>query len=193
MVTSMPRAAVFCLIGLLIFGVLPRSSTAQEADHPDIELFLSAASQNLPGEALDQIAAQWRPGYAGMVWDLTRLMRPPSPRMMSFITLVRFLEQQTGQQFGQDLARWNDWIWSQPYDPHPDYGYLKGQWYSQLDPRFTDFFPRGVASQIRLDEIEWGGVAVNGIPPLEYPERLSAADAAYLEDDHIVFGIAVNG
>ena len=193
MVTSMPQAAVFCLIGLLIFGVLPRSSTAQEADHPDIELFLSAASQNLPGEALDQIAAQWRPGYAGMVWDLTRLMRPPSPRMMSFITLVRFLEQQTGQQFGQDLARWNDWIWSQPYDPHPDYGYLKGQWYSQLDPRFTDFFPRGVASQIRLDEIEWGGVAVNGIPPLEYPERLSAADAAYLEDDHIVFGIAVNG
>lgn len=186
------RAAVLC-VALLLFAALPWSTRAQPAEDPDIELFLSAASENRPGPALDQISERWRPGYAGMVWDLARLLRPPSPRMMSFVTLMQFLEQQTGQQFGQDLGQWNDWVWSQPYEPHPDYGYLKGQWYSQLDPRFADFFPRGVVADIRLDEIEWGGVAVNGIPPLEYPARLEAASASYLTDEDIVFGVALNG
>ena len=50
-----------------------------------------------------------------------------------------------------------------------------------------------MASEIRLDEIDWGGVVVNGIPPLEYPQTLPAAAADYLDDDHVVFGIAVNG
>ena len=71
-------------------------------------------------------------------------------------------------------------MWDQPYEPHPDYGVFKGRLYSQLDPRFEAFFPKGVASSIRLDEVEWGGVAVNGIPPLEYPNRLDAASADYL-------------
>jgi hypothetical protein len=46
---------------------------------------------------------------------------------------------------------------------------------------------------IRLDEVDWGGVPPNGITPLEYPKPLTAADAEYLDDDNIVFGIAVNG
>ena len=35
----------------------------------------------------------------------------------------------------------------------------------------------------------------NGIPPLEYPTHLAVADdaAGYLDDDHIVFGVAMNG
>ena len=75
--------------------------------------------------------------------------------------LMRFLEQQTGQRFRGDIRRAHQWIWDQPYDPHPDYGFFKGQWYAQMDPRFADFFPRRVFSTIRLDEIDWGGVDVN--------------------------------
>ena len=101
--------------------------------------------------------------------------------------------KEAGQEFGVDLVRWHDWIWDQPYDPHPHYAVFKGLLYSQVDPRFEEFFPRGVESLIRLDEIAWGGVAVNGIPPLEYPERLDAAAADYLGDGHIVFGIALGG
>ena len=60
-------------------------------------------------------------------------------------------------------------------------------------PRFREFFPPNVTSLIRLDEVDWGGVPPNGIPPLEYPEYLPAEDAEYLDDDDIVFGIAVAG
>ena len=71
--------------------------------------------------------------------------------------------------------------------------YLKRQWYGQIDPRFRDFFPQGVTSRIRLDEIDWGGVTVNGIPPLYFPSINSAVEADYLADEDIVFGIALNG
>ncbi len=55
------------------------------------------------------------------------------------------------------------------------------------------FFPEGVPSRIRLDEVDWGGVPVNGIPPLEFPKRVDVDSAGYLADDHIVFGIALGG
>ena len=107
--------------------------------------------------------------------------------------LVRFLEKQTGQRFGDDLQRWRQWIWSRPYAPHPDYVAFKAALYAKVDPRFAELFPPGVAASIRLDEVDWGGVGVNGIPPLDHPRHVPAAQARWLKDDHVVFGVAVNG
>ena len=84
-------------------------------------------------------------------------------------------------------------MWTLPYDPHPEYATLKGLVYGKVDPRMQAFFPLGVKSTIRLDEIDWGGVTVNGIPPLRLPKMLPAATARYLGDSNIVFGIVVNG
>jgi hypothetical protein len=50
-----------------------------------------------------------------------------------------------------------------------------------------------VASTIRLDEIDWGGVPVNGIPPLRLPRTVPADEAAWLRDGHVVFGITIDG
>ena len=48
-------------------------------------------------------------------------------------------------------------------------------------------------STIRLDEIDWGGVRVNGIPPLRFPKTIPASEATWLRDRHIIFGLEVNG
>ena len=191
---SARRALVVACLVLAPVGSTSAQPAAQN-DHPDIRLFLEAGAPGGPqsGIALQQIAAQWRDAYAGIVWDLAWMLRPPGQGFVHFFGLIGFLQEQTGQQFGGDLAAWQRWIWSQPYDPHPDHAFFKGEWYSQIDPRFADFFPRGVTSRIRLDEIEWGGVGVNGIPPLEYPATLPANEADYLADDHVVFGVALNG
>ncbi len=61
-------------------------------------------------------------------------------------------------------------MWTLPYEPHPAYGEFKGKVYARIDPRMQAFFPAGVRASIRLDEIDWGGVGVNGIPPLVYPD-----------------------
>ncbi|NNE29367.1 MAG: DUF3179 domain-containing protein, partial [Saprospiraceae bacterium] len=45
----------------------------------------------------------------------------------------------------------------------------------------------------RLDEILWGGVVQDGIPPLRDPKMVSANEANYLEEDNVVFGFYVNG
>ena len=195
----MLRVVAFTTIGVVLALVIAAgSSREQPADpraHPDVELFFQATAQDgrRAQDALRQIGEMWRPGYTGIILDLARFVRPPGPQMMQFFSLLDFLQQRTGQTFGSDLARWHEWMWDQPYEPHPDYGVFKGRLYSQLDPRFEAFFPKGVASSIRLDEVEWGGVAVNGIPPLEYPNRLDAASADYLADEHIVFGLAMGG
>lgn len=107
--------------------------------------------------------------------------------------LIRFLEARTGERFGHDLDRWRRWLWRRPYDPHPDYARLKSDVYGTIDPRFRRFFPEGVRSTVRLDQIDWGGVVVNGIPPLDHPEVVTADQATWLKDKHVVFGIVVDG
>ncbi len=107
--------------------------------------------------------------------------------------LLAFLEKQTGKRFGNDLNAWRAWMWSLPYDPHPEYARLKAAIYAQIDPRMAAFFPAGVTSTIRLDQIDWGGVKVNGIPPLRSPRVVRASDAKYLRDANVVFGIVING
>ena len=107
--------------------------------------------------------------------------------------LLAFLADRTGQPFGDDLGRWREWMWTLPAAPHPDYAAFKGLVYGQIDSRMRSFFPSGVRSTIRLDEIDWGGVPVNGIPPLRYPTVLRAPEAGYLKDSNIVFGVVLNG
>ncbi len=190
----LPSTAIIILLAAPAASLVAQQATKRD-DHPDIELFLQIVHQDkqLANEALLKIAQQWRIGYAGIIWDIARLIRPPGPQLIRFFQLINFLEQQTGQQFGHDLEQWQDWIWEQQYYPHPDYALFKGLWYRQIDPLFEDFFPKETKSIIRLDEIDWGGVSVNGIPPLEYPEHLDPARATYLDGNDLVFGITVNG
>ncbi len=196
-----------------------RAGQPTPAAHPEIGLFFQAIQEDedVAEAALQQIAASWRDGYAAIIRDMMRLMRPPPrpaptgfqaggndtapaltlrrehPSTKIWRRLMRFVEDQTGQGFGGDVVRLQQWVWEQPYDPHPDYALFKGAWYGARDDRFRDFFPRNVKATIRLDEIDWGGVVIDGIPELEYPMAIPADDADYLDDDHIVFGIAVNG
>jgi hypothetical protein len=107
--------------------------------------------------------------------------------------LVRFLEKQTGQRFGHDLKRWRLWVWNRPYRPHPDYTFFKAALYSGVDRRMASFFSPGATALIRLDEVDWGGVSVDGIPPLDHPRVVSAREAGWLKDGHVVFGIESNG
>lgn len=119
--------------------------------------------------------------------------RRPTPESLARSRLIKFLETQTGKRFDDHLNGWRQWMWSLAYAPHPDYARFKGAVYGQIDPRMQRFFPPQAKATIRLDEVDWGGVPVNGIPPLRYPKVLKAADATFLRDGNLVFGVVVNG
>lgn len=172
------------------------SATAQD---PPVSLFLDAGGPDATAasRALKAIASTWRNGYAAMFIDMARLLPPqrrnnhlePHPVRTRLLT---FLGTQTGQSFGDDLAAWRDWLWDQPYEPHPDYATFKAAVYATIDPTMRQFFATPT-SLIRLDEVDWGGVKVNGIPPLDHPGAIPAHAASYLDADHVVFGVVVNG
>lgn len=191
------RAAGLVVVALLGGGRL----TAQVAGHVPIARFFDAVSseRRISDAALEEIRNGWRAGYAALVVDLVRATWPrgaPSAQDQGALgrqRLLRFLERQTGQRFADDMDRWHTWVWSLPYEPHPDYPALKRALYGVIDPRMRAFFPDGVKSEIRLDQIDWGGVKVNGIPPLGSPKVVPASAAAYLKDSNVVFGIVANG
>jgi hypothetical protein len=186
-------AIVFVLVCsmVLVYGA-PQSAV------PDMFLFFESAvpDESRSGDALDQIAAAWKDSYTPILVDFARLMegpRPGNPGSPIRQRLVDFLEKQTGQEFGQNLDQWRLWMWKLPYDPHPNYAPFKGALYGQIDPLMMEFFPVGTKATIRMDEVDWGGVRVNDIPPLDHPTFIESSEADYLDDDHIVFGISVNG
>lgn len=141
------------------------------------------------GAAIETIRRSSQLGDAGMLIEAARFTSSGPARGAIFETLQNL----SGQNFGADFDRWYQWTWNQPIDPNPDYLRFKRAIYQRLDPRFAEYFPDGAASTIRLDEIRWGGVRRDGIPPLKNPETISAAAANYLADSDIVFGVSFNG
>jgi hypothetical protein len=81
--------------------------------------------------------------------------------------------------------------------PHPTYRILKRDFLTRIDLNFERFLggerslPENM--EIRIEEITWGGVPVDGIPSLDNPKLVSAQEADYLLNDDLVFGVSING
>ena len=163
--------------------------TADVEPELDAYLRLNRPDVSVVNNSLNVISDNWHPGSATMMIEVARFAR--NPRAISEI--FSLIETKTGQNFGTDFEKWRQWIWKQDYNPHPQYAKFKSALYSKIDPRFSDYFRVTKDSKIRLDEIRWGGVIRDGIPPLKDPKMLDAADADYLADTDVVFGIEING
>ena len=103
---------------------------------------------------------------------------------------------------GNSSARtWFDWmLWQESHPevvPHPSYAMLMRDLYLRIDPAFDVFLDPTLLerdkARIRIEEIVWGGVLKDGIPSLDNPALIGAADADYLKGDDLVFGVSVNG
>ena len=167
------------------------SESAGSAEHrtADIDVFAALLQQN-PGKAelaLKIIEENWEPGYAIMMLELARATRERARATQ----ILAVLNRATGQDFGADAELWYRWIWNQPSEPHPKYGEFKAKLFSLIDRQFGAYFRKTDSATIRLDEIRWGGVKRDGIPPLKNPDMIPASEADYLDDSHVVFGVKI--
>ena len=103
------------------------------------------------------------------------------------------LEALTGAGVGTNRHSWVEWYGATGLEPPPGFTAWKGRLMSPIDPRFAEFLSGEWPSRIRVEEIMWGGVRVDSIPPLDRPRTVAPGDAGYLEDDDAVFGIAIGG
>ena len=108
--------------------------------------------------------------------------------------VAQLLERLTGQRFGHDWRQWVEWLQKQDnLAPHPDYVAWKGRLLSLIDPAFGRLLYPGVKHRVRVEEIVWGGVRMDGIPALTNPRHVTPAQATYLTPDELVLGLSVAG
>jgi hypothetical protein len=86
------------------------------------------------------------------------------------------LQLLTGESFrGSEWAKWYKWLGEHPeLEPLAGYVTWKGDLYSQIDGRFASLFVEEADRRIPMWAIQWGGVGVDGIPPLENPTIIRA-------------------
>jgi len=138
-----------------------------------------------------------------LVWIISDLMRFISSRELTAV-----LAGVASELLGKDLQDQNPWgtvtdhliAWDIPAPP--DYLQAKRAIFTNMVPGWDRIFVEG---NIDWRHVSWGGVliddrqfdmtdeACNCIPAADNPEVSSAADATWLKDDDIIFGIEVNG
>ncbi len=139
---------------------------------------------------LEEIRKSWHPAYIPITLEIFNFLTSDVAADLLFQ-----LKEHTGKDFQYDINAWFKWLWNQEnYGSIENYDNFKAIFYKAIDPRFeTYFLNRNKTALIRLDEIRWGGVKQDGIPPLRNPKMITADEANFLEDDNIIFGIEVNG
>lgn len=202
---SCRRIATFA-IGLALFAVAGQgvsqdivrkdrgvSDQAERAGRTrlSIDNFIALASDDSSARisSFKTIVNNWQADDSGLLIEAARFAPNPNTRA----AIYKLLAQKSGQDFGNELDQWYRWIWKQDVTLHPDYAAFKRELYRRIDPRFAEYFASDKRTTIRLDEIRWGGVKRDGIPPLSNPNVILAADASYLDDSDVVFGVSFAG
>lgn len=151
---------------------------------------LNSNSRTTIDALIDKIDGTWDTSYE--IYVLESLYFSQNAKTAS--KLLSLLQKKTKKQFGTDLDKWFQWVWNKEATYTKDYFSFKAGLHKGIDPKFNRYFlNRSSQSTIRLDEVRWGGVLQDGIPPLRGPKMLKAIAATYLKDKAIVFGIEVNG
>lgn len=188
----MLSALLFVLCSWLVLSpsVKADSDTLEDSQNVAeliVDMLLEEGSE--PDVVLDWIDKHWQASVVPMIVESVNFAesRHVRPR------LLELMAKHTKQDFGSDLNAWYRWWWSQPEQKHPQYAQFKSLLYRNLDSKFEGYFSGERETTVRLDEIRWGGVVQDGIPPLRYPDMITVDEAGYLADSDVVFAVEYNG
>ena len=110
-------------------------------------------------------------------------------------TISETLETITGEPSTKripNMIAYGTWSQNRGLDGGQGYVDFKSTLYERIDPQFGPLL-RSVADQAEVAAIQWGGVPLGGIPELNDPERVPAAEADWMVDDEVVLGVIANG
>ena len=140
-------------------------------------------------KALKFLQDNWSQSYVAPLLDILRLSQDAWQQQV-----IQALLDEHVPAIEADFFNGIQWLWKNTPNYGQYYADFKAYLYSALDPAFYQYFhKRGQQASIRLDEIVWGGVGQDGIPPLHSPAMMAATEAHYLSDTDVVFGLVVNG
>lgn len=149
-----------------------------------------------PGDADAAIARIIDAGdarFSAVFIDLMRAVHIGLVGNVHYARYIEALEALSGESYGEDWVAWFEWYGRSDLIPPPGFTGWKGQLLAGIDPQFADFLRDDLPSRVRTEEVQWGGVRVDGIPALDNPPMLAATEAAYLSPGDAVFGLTING
>ena len=107
---------------------------------------------------------------------------------------VGLLEQLSDERAGR---RYRDWFLyvggREDLQPPPGYVAWKGELFSRIDPAYRRILGPQATVRLRLREVQWGGVPLDGIPTIDDPEFAPADTARFMRDTDTVFGVSIGG
>ncbi len=178
---------------LLVLNLALLSGVVHADDAPDVER-LSWQMFSLQGEdKREPIQALSALNDKSLIPTLVLAMRWTGSNIYVAEALSKLAEQKiTHWHEAYDFQELNPQI-----KPHESYHAIKMKLLGNTDKKFLDFFAGNFGKpdnmKIRLEEITWGGVLVDGITSLDNPKMIAADGADYLLDDDLVFGVEING
>ena len=183
-------AAMLCTVALMAGISLPVGAQGTLSDSAVAEMARDLVFGE-PDQALSALRTLTDSGDLAVAPILIKAMRfSPLPRG----AFSQALAELTGDSDRDGWFEWMEWQEGHPeIEAHPAFAEFQQALFAAIDPRFLQFLPDGVAHDIRLEEIAWGGVRVDGIPALTNPELIDPAEADYLSPDDEVFGVEING
>lgn len=131
--------------------------------------------------------------FIPILMELLRARQIGLIRHLNHADIIETMEMLSGQPFKGDWAAWVEWYGGTDLEPPPGFTDWKGILLSGLDPGFADFLQDDYPAKLRVEEIVWGGVLIDGIPALDNPAMISASEADYLDPWDVVFGLEING
>ncbi len=192
----MVRRIISAVAALAVLSVASPGSQGPDAPVPDpaTRLMYALTDSRVPAaRALETIVRGHDTRFVSVLIELLRAGQVGAITTVDDGALVRALEALSNQRFGADWPAWVEWYGGTTLVPPPGFTGWKGHLLSRIDPRFGDFFSDVLPSRIRVEEIEWGGVRVDGIPALTNPRMIPAAAATYLIPEEPVFGLSIHG
>jgi len=178
---------------VLVFGLGAGAVYSQELDDAQIAKFSNNVIFGTPAERTEALGALGQRGNPDIAATLILAIR--------FQGYGKLIGGVLSALTGQKISSWNDgMLWQEANPqiiPHDSFRDLKLRIFSTIDASFLRFL-EGERSQrdrmkIRLEEIAWGGVVVDGIPSLDNPDMIPAGQADYMAGDDLVFGVKING
>lgn len=166
--------------------------TTTEADVAEaVNAFLSQQSSSNATAIVEAIDGNRNQRWVPWLLDLLRLQI--SNRIN--IRIGEVLEAITGITADNRIANmitYGSWAQNRELDGGTGYREFKSALYSRIDDRFGQLL-ESVEDPVELAAIQWGGVPLGGIPELNDPARVPAAEADWMFDDEIILGVVSNG
>ncbi|RZN83509.1 MAG: DUF3179 domain-containing protein [Winogradskyella sp.] len=181
---------VFLLSVLLFSQTESKTKTTDDIEFSNFVSIVSSDNKQVHDKALLFLTENWKPEFEIIILEIFYFSQDFNLNQ----SLLKLIKAKTGKSYTLDVNKWYEDLWSKPQRITPYYHKFKAQLHGLIDRRFTKYFyNRQNKAEIRLDEVRWGGVIQDGIPPLRDPQMISVNEADYLEDNNIVFGIEING